>query len=122
MAQLSFKSLTFIISGFLVLLYLYHLNIQGSSHQETGDIHTNHDKESSSLSDITCVLNRDVARNIGAKAAGIKKIPYKSDNTEVWLPFSFIKNQYEARGELVSRNRDFEISHSYSKVYTPTEK
>lgn len=78
------------------------------------------------MSDITCVLNREVARNIGAKQAGVQKIPCKSDDTEVWLPFSFIKHQYEARGERVtnkvSKTQEFEISHSYSKVYTPTEK
>mgnify|MGYP001280817150 CR=1 FL=1 len=126
MARLSAKSLTFIISGFLVLFYLYHFNLQGRSHQEIRDINTSHDGESSSLSDIICVLNREVARNIGAKQAGVKKIPCKSDDTEVWLPFSFIKHQYEARGDRVtnkvSKTQEFEISHSYSKVYTPTEK
>ena len=78
------------------------------------------------MSVITCVLNREVARNIGAKQAGVQKIPCKSDDTEVWLPFSFIKHQYEARGDRVtnkvSKTQEFEISHSYSKVYTPTEK
>ena len=128
MARLSAKSLTFIIFGFLVLLYLYHFNLLGSTNQEIRDINTSHDhdRESSSLSDITCVLNREVARNIGAKQAGVKKIPCKSDDTEVWLPFSFIKHQYEARGERVtskvSKIQEFEISDSYSKVYTPTEK
>ena len=78
------------------------------------------------MSDITCVLNREVSKNIGVKQVGVKKIPCKSDATEVWLPFSFIKNQYEARGERVtnklSKTPEFEISHSYSKVYTPKEK
>lgn len=126
MARLSVKSLTFIISGFLLLLYFYHINFQGSSHDEIRDTKTSHDRDSSGLSDITCVLNREVAKNIGAKQAGVRKIPCKSDATEVWLPFSFIKNQYEARGERVtnkgSKNQEFELSHSYSKVYTPTEK
>ena len=126
MARLSVKSLTFIISGLLVLLYFYHINSQGSIHQEIRDTESSHDRDRDSLSDITCVLNREVAKNIGAKQTGVKKIPCKSDATEVWLPFSFIKNQYEARGERVtnkvSKTQEFEISHSYSKVYTPTEK
>jgi len=126
MARLSVKSLTSIISGCLLLLYFYHINFQGSNHEEIRDTKTSHDRDSSSLSDITCVLNREVAKNIGAKQAGVRKIPCKSDATEVWLPFSFIKNQYEARGERVnnkgSKTQEFELSHSYSKVYTPTEK
>ena len=126
MARLSVKSLTFIISGFLLLLYFYHINFQGSSHEEIRETQISHVRDRSSLSDITCVLNREVAKNIGAKQAGVRKIPCKSDATEVWLPFSFIKNHYEARGERVtnkgSKNQEFEISHSYSKVYTPAEK
>ena len=126
MARLSVKSLTFIISGFLLLLYFYHINFSGSSHEEIRETKTSHEQDRSSLSDITCVLNREVAKNIGAKQAGVRKIPCKSDATEVWLPFSFIKNQYEARGERVtnkaSKTQEFELSHSYSKVYTPTEK
>ena len=126
MARLSVKSLTFIISGLLVLFYFYHINSQGSIHQEIRDTKTSHDRDKDSMSDITCVLNREVAKNIGVKQTGVKKIPCKSDATEVWLPFSFIKNQYEARGERVtnkvSKTQEFEISHSYSKVYTPTEK
>ena len=99
MARLSVKSLTFIIAGLLVLLYFYHINSQGSIHQEIrDDTKTSHDRDRDSMSDITCVLSREVTKNIGAKQAGVKKIPCKSDATEVWLPFTFIKNQYEARG------------------------
>ena len=126
MARLSLKSLVYIISGILLLLYLYHISFQASFQEDIRATKTSHEDSRSSLSNITCVLNREVAKNIGALQSGVKKIPCRSDAAEVWLPFSFIKNQYEARGERVinkvSKTQEFEISHSYSKVYTPTEK
>ena len=75
------------------------------------------------IEDISCVLNREVNKNIGIKASNTKKIHCKTDQNEVYVPFSFIKHYYEARGDFTKdKPREFEISHSYSKVYTPTSK
>ena len=75
--------------------------------------------------DILCVLNREVNKNIGIKSTSYtKKIKCKTDQTEVYVPFSFINHYYEARGDFVFKDgkKEFEISHSYSKVVIPTSK
>ena len=117
--RVSLKNIAASLLGLLILLYIYNLN-------QNKNINVKEDERSElSIQDISCVLNREVAKNIGIKQSSNKKIHCKTDGSEVYVPFSFIKHYYEARGELVSSKsvdkiREFEISHSYSRVYTPS--
>lgn len=77
------------------------------------------------LDNLTCVLNKEVGRNIGWKQqqhqTGDRRFQCKTDGVEVFVPFSWVRGQYEAKGELVG-GHEFDISQSYSKVFTPKEK
>merc|ERR550519_1647653 len=71
------------------------------------------------ISRLTCHVNRQVARNTGNNWS--KKLDCKTDGKEVYVPFSFVRNQYEAYGDFVTSRSglEYEISQSYSKVYSP---
>jgi len=125
MGRISLKNIFFILLGVLGLIYLLYQNRCIVEPQKSlFEAVTEPFKEvSPRLDNVTCVLNKEVSKNIGLKYSS-KKIYCKTDGREVFLPFSFIKNYYEARGELVQNGvgKEFEISHSYSKVYTPKSK
>jgi len=72
---------------------------------------------------IKCHMNREVAKNIGIKPS-LKSFSCKFDGKEVFVPFSFIQNYYEARGSVLQNgdDKEFDISQSYSKVYSPKSK
>ena len=72
------------------------------------------------LETFNCYLNREVAKNIGVKWPQ-KKIDCRKEGKQVFLPFSFLEKHYETRGAMVGDN-EFEISQSYSKVYSSREK
>jgi len=125
MGRVSLKNIFFILLGILGLVYLLYQNRCSSEPQKSlFEAETEQYKAvTPRLDNVTCVLNKEVSRNIGLKYSN-KKIFCKTDGKEVFLPFSFIKNHYEARGEHVQNGGDteFEISHSYSKVFTPKSK
>jgi len=125
MGRISLKNIFFILLGPLGLAFMVYQNRCNFEPQKSlFEATTFKFKEvSPELSNITCLLNKEVSKNIGVKAAD-KKIFCKTDGREVFLPFSFIKNYYEARGDFVQNGhkKEFEISHSYSKVYTPKSK
>jgi len=75
------------------------------------------------VKNITCHINRQVTKNIGVGSS--KKLQCNTDGKEVYVPFSFIKSSYEAIGDFSFTNaekKEFDISQSYSKVYTPSAK
>eukprot|EP00092_Neocalanus_flemingeri_P004031 GFUD01004338.1.p1 GENE.GFUD01004338.1~~GFUD01004338.1.p1 ORF type:complete len:566 (+),score=104.01 GFUD01004338.1:934-2631(+) len=124
MGRISLKNIFFILLGVLGLVYLVYKNrCNVESQKSLFEPITEPYKETSKLDNLTCVLNKEVSKNIGFKLSN-KKIFCKTDGREVFIPFSFVKNYYEARGDYVQNgaSRDFEISHSYSKVYTPKSK
>lgn len=112
----------------LILFFFYKLNFCNNSNIVISNIESFDNEESfdnkPNFKDLNCILNREVAKNVGYKQAVTKKIHCKSDGSEVYVPFSFIKHYYEARGDFVVKSsetaKEFEISHSYSRVYTPT--
>ena len=129
MVRLShFKNVVAAFLTILILLYIYKLNFCNNANIIISNIEDIDEEDSfdhqSKLKDLNCVLNREVAKNVGYKQAVTKKIRCKSDGSEVYVPFSFIKHYYEARGDWVGKSseksKEFEISHSYSRVYTPT--
>jgi len=87
---------------------------------ETSQTPPSHAAGSGDLEEISCFLNRDVARNVGTKPSK-KKIECRSDGNEVFLPFSFLEKHFEMKGEMVG-DQEFEISESYGKVFTPSSK
>ena len=127
MARVSARSLTCLVLVLLATLLLYFRSFSclSSDGGHSGDP-PQHEQSAGRVDNITCVLNREVARNIGYKQTASRRISCKTDGEEVYVPFSFIKQYYEARGDTVnnknSKTAEFEISHSYSKVYTPTGK
>jgi len=125
MGRVSIRNLFFFLIGLLIFLYIFQVNFC-SFNPGSNEIKNIEDDQDNSLEDISCVLNREVAKNIGMKKDGHKKILCKSDGNEVYVPFSFIKHYYETRGEFVNNKnnkiKEFELSHSYSKVYNPSSK
>jgi len=124
MGRISLKNIFFILLGLLGLGFLFYQNRCSVEPQKSlFEPVTEPYREVPKLDNLTCVLNKEVSKNIGFKYSN-KKIFCKTDGKEVFIPFSFLKNYYEARGDFVQNgaSRDFEISHSYSKVYTPKSK
>ena len=125
MGRVSIRNLFFFLIGLLIFLYIFQVNFC-SFNPGSNEIKKIEDDQANNLEDISCVLNREVAKNIGMKKDGHKKILCKSDGNEVYVPFSFIKHYYETRGEFVNNKnnkiKEFELSHSYSKVYNPSSK
>ena len=125
MGRVSIKNIFFILLGLLGIAYLLYQNRCTSEPQkllfEAGT--EPYREPPTRLDNVTCVLNKEVSKNIGLKYNS-KKIFCKTDGKEVFVPFSFVKSYYEARGEIVRNGgiKEFDISHSYSKVYTPKSK
>jgi len=75
------------------------------------------------VKNITCHINRQVSKNVGVGSS--KRLQCNTDGKEIFVPFSFIKSSYEAIGEFSFTNADkkeFDISQSYSKVYSANTK
>ena len=127
MGRVSIRNLFFFLIGLLIFVYVFQTNFCSFNpdSKDVKKIEDDHDN-SINLEDISCVLNREVAKNIGIKKDSNKNILCKSDGNEVFVPFSFIKHYYETRGEFVNNKnnkvKEFELSHSYSKVYNPAGK
>jgi len=125
MGRVSIKNIFFILLGLLGIAYLLYQNRCTSEPQKLlFEAVTEPFREPPTrLDNVTCVLNKEVSKNIGLKYNS-KKIFCKTDGKEVFVPFSFVKSYYEARGEIVRNGgiKEFDISHSYSKVYTPKSK
>jgi len=119
MGRVSLKNLFCCLFGLIVVYVIFYCKF--NSLPERDEL-----EQSPAVSeDILCVLNREVNKNIGIKSTSYtKKIKCKTDQTEVYVPFSFINHYYEARGDFVFKDgkKEFEISHSYSKVVIPTSK
>ncbi|RXG72932.1 D-glucuronyl C5-epimerase [Armadillidium vulgare] len=63
------------------------------------------------MSEIACVINRETS------------VSCRRDETDIFIPFSFIHNYFEVYGRLATNDRGqevFEWSHSYSNVFEPT--
>ena len=72
------------------------------------------------VQNITCHVNRLVSKNAGTPSS--RTFQCKNEGNEVFVPFSFVKNQFETYGDFVATDggdSEFEISHSYSKIYSP---
>jgi len=125
MGRISLKNIFFILLGFLGLIFLIYQNRCTSDTQKSlFEPVTEVERDTSNkLDNLTCVLNKEVSKNIGLKFVN-KKIFCKTDGREVFVPFSFLRSNYEARGDFVQNGgiKDFDISQSYSKVYTPKSK
>jgi len=118
MGRFSIRNSFYVLLILLGIFYIYYLN-----QWETKDAADEHQSKTKILNEgklenLTCVLNREVAKNIGIKHSN-KNFQCKTDGSEVFVPFSFLNHNYEIRGNLVNNDREFEISHSYSKVYSP---
>ena len=118
MARLSARSLTCLVLVLLATLLLYFRSFSclSSDGGHTGDP-PQHEQSAGRVDNITCVLNREVARNIGYKQTASRRISCKTDGEEVYVPFSFIKQYYEAR-ETLSTIRT--ARRQSSKYLTPT--
>jgi len=99
------------------IIYIYYLN-QSGPRDDVDETKLRTTSDGRKFDNVPCVLNREVAKNIGVKQSN-KSFQCKTDGSEIFVPFSFLSHQYEVRGNLVNNNREFEISQSYSKVYTP---
>ena len=120
MGRISFKNIFFILLGFLGLIFLILENrCKDDLHTSLFEANSDKSKDESRFDNITCVVNKEVSKNVGAKFSP-KYMGCKTDGREVYVPFSFLKNYYEARGEM--NKEGFEISHSYSKVFSPKSK
>lgn len=73
------------------------------------------------MDNITCIVNKEVAKNIGWKKTPGTRFQCRTDGREIFVPFSWVRSTYEPKGEMTGPE-EFEISQSYSKVFTPKGK
>ena len=91
-----------LIVPFLIILFLYNrscdVSIKKSRKEEISERESEGEKLSGSssegLEDVACFLNREVAKNVGAKQKR-KTIACKTDGEEVYVPFTFLHKYYE---------------------------
>lgn len=118
MGRISIRHILYILLIILGLIYIYSLNYwETSKHDDESQFRKEIPSETK-FENLTCIVNREVSKNIGIKHSN-KNLQCKTDGSEVFVPFSFLSHYYELRGSMVDNNREFEISQSYSKVYSP---
>lgn len=94
-----------LIVPFLILIFLYNrscnVSIKKSRKEEISEKESGEEKLSASsrspsegLEEVACFLNREVAKNVGAKQKR-KSIACKTDGEEVYVPFTFLQKYYE---------------------------
>ena len=59
-------------------------------------------QDEADLSDLPCFFNREVSRNVGVH--GYRKMECLKSGAEVYLPFTFMRNQFEIFGSYVENN------------------
>ena len=103
MVRFSHKNVIYVFLTVVGIIYIYYLNLSGpkDSDDET-ELRTTSD--GSKFENLACVLNREVAKNIGLRPSN-KSFQCKTDGSEVFVPFSFLSHQYEVKGSLVNNNR-----------------
>jgi len=68
MGRISFKNIFFILLGFLGLIFLILENrCKDDLHTSLFEANSDKSKEESSFDNITCVVNKEVSKNVGAK-------------------------------------------------------
>jgi len=78
--------------------------------------------EETSMKNLTCTVNKEVWLNINwKKPNSIKKLNCKLEGGEVFVPFSWVKSQFEPKGQITG-DKEFDISLSYSKVHETVDK
>ena len=103
MVRISIRNVIYVFLTVVGIIYIYYLNNSGPSNPgDERQLRTT--SEGSKFSDLPCVLNREVAKNIGLRQSN-KSFQCKTDGSEVFVPFSFLSHQYEVRGNLVNNNR-----------------
>ena len=119
MGRISIKNLLFVLLGVLGLMIF----LKNNCYDYASDNSSNEVLAQGTVDSIKCHMNREVAKNIGIKPS-LKSFSCKFDGKEVFVPFSFIQNYYEARGSVLQNgdDKEFDISQSYSKVYSPKSK
>lgn len=118
MGRISIKNLLYILLILLGILYIYYINTWKTKDAEDDHLLKTENLDERKTENLTCVLNREVSKNIGIKHSN-KDFLCKTDGSEVYVPFSFLSHYYEIKGNLISNIKEFEISQSYSKVYSP---
>ena len=103
MVRISVRNVIYVLLTVVGIFYIYYLNSSGPKDGgEETQLRTTSD--GSKFDGLSCVLNREVAKNIGIKQSN-KSFQCKTDGSEVFVPFSFLSHQYEVRGNLINNNR-----------------
>ena len=103
MVRISIRNVIYVFLTVVGIIYIYYLNNSGP--REAGkDPQLETTSDGSKFENLPCVLNREVAKNIGIKQSN-KSFQCKTDGSEVFVPFSFLSHHYEVRGNLASNKR-----------------
>ena len=103
MVRISIRNVIYVVLTVVGIIYIYYLNNSGP--QKAGvETQLETTSDGSKFESLPCVLNREVAKNIGVKQSN-KSFQCKIDGSEVFVPFSFLSRHYEVRGNLVNNNR-----------------
>ena len=103
MGRISIRNLFYVLLIFLGIIYIYSLN-KWETDKTDEDYQLKKESEKRKFENLTCFVNREVSKNIGVKHSS-KNVQCRTDGSEVFVPFSFLSQNYEVRGSLVNNNR-----------------
>ena len=118
MVRISLRNVIYVFLTVLGIIYIYYLNHLGPK-DAADETQLRTTSDGSKFENLPCVLNREVAKNIGVKQSN-KSFQCKTDGSEIFVPFSFLSHQYEVRGNLVNNNRGKIIARYFETLYLLT--